>query len=72
MTRQIFQSIQKGNLQELKQNPLWAENSKKQNRNLFKIVEEYKNNFMLLTATDNGHFDIVKFLIEEAKVDINQ
>ena len=35
-------------------------------------MKEYNNNFMLLTATDHGHIDIVKFLIEEAKVDINE
>ena len=31
----------------------------------------YKNNFMLLAAVDQGYEHIVKFLVEDLKVDVN-
>jgi ankyrin repeat protein len=37
----------------------------------FSQLQQYGGNFLLLAAVDAGYFDIVKFLLEIVKVDVN-
>ena len=72
MAKMAFDSIMEGNLDQLKSHPLWDIKSEKYNKKNFSKLQQYGNNFMLLSAVDYGYMDIVKFLVEEVKVNVNQ
>ena len=82
--RQAFSAIVDGDLRALKRHPLLQigvdsvpidSHTGKEIRkdlNKFKALQEYGNNFMLLTAVDQGYLEIVKFLLEDIGCDVNQ
>ena len=72
MAKPAFDAIMKGDLAALKKHPLWDKQSRRRNPLVFSRLQEYESNFMLLAATDGGHTDIAKFLLDEVKVPVDQ
>ena len=66
-SRSAFKCISEGDLEGLKKHALWVNGAKATFKKL-----PYPNQTMLISAVFHEKLDIVKFLVEEAKVDIEE
>ena len=66
-----YVAIGNRDLPALKAHPLWDPNSRRRNPLAFSRLQECSSYHMLLSATEKNALDIVQFLIEEVKVDVN-
>ena len=71
--KMAYDAIMEGDLQKLRKHPLWDKESPECDRKKFSKLQQYQNNFLLLAATEfSKNMEIVKFLVEEVGVDVNQ
>lgn len=68
-----FQAIVQQDLDQLKRHPLLQKECATSNAlEKFKNLKEYQNNTMLIYAADIGNLHIIKYLVEEVGVDVNE
>ena len=66
-SRTAYKCISEGDLEGLKKHTLWVSGDKATFKKL-----PYPNQTMLISAAYHSQLDVAKFLVEEAKVDINE